>query len=105
MYDYVIVGGGSAGCVLAARLSEDAGMRVLLLEAGGADRHPFIHVPAGYFRLPTGPITWGYHTVPQTHAADRAMPFTQARLIGGGSSINAEVFTRGGRRGLRPLGL
>ena len=95
MYDYVIVGGGSAGCVLAARLSEDAGMRVLLLEAGGADRHPFIHVPAGYFRLPTGPITWGYHTVPQTHAADRAMPFTQARLIGGGSSINAEVFTRG----------
>ena len=95
MYDYVIVGGGSAGCVLAARLSEDPDVRVLLLEAGGTDRSPFIHVPAGFFRLTTGPLSWGYRTVPQRHAANREMPLTQARVIGGGSSINAEVFARG----------
>ena len=94
-YDYVIVGGGSAGCVLAARLSEDPAARVLLLEAGGKDSHPFIHMPVGFAKMTGGPHTWGFKTVPQAHAMDREIPYAQARVIGGGSSINAEVFTRG----------
>ena len=94
-YDYVIVGGGSAGCVLAARLSEDRSARVLLLEAGGKDSHPFIHMPVGFAKMTGGPHTWGFNTVPQKHAMDREIPYAQARVIGGGSSINAEVFTRG----------
>lgn len=94
-YDYVIVGGGSAGCVMAARLSEDAAVRVLLLEAGGKDNHPLIHMPVGFAKMTTGPHTWGFATVPQRHANNREIPYAQARVIGGGSSINAEVFTRG----------
>lgn len=94
-YDYVIVGGGSAGCVLAARLSEDSSARVLLLEAGGRDRHPLIHMPVGFAKMTGGPHTWGFNTVPQRHAENREIPYAQARVIGGGSSINAEIFTRG----------
>ena len=94
-YDYVIVGGGSAGCVLANRLSEDAEARVLLLEAGGKDNHPLIHMPVGFAKMTTGPHTWGFATAPQKHANNREIPYAQARVIGGGSSINAEVFTRG----------
>jgi choline dehydrogenase len=94
-YDYVIVGGGSAGCVLANRLSEDPAVRVLLLEAGGKDNHPLIHMPVGFARMTTGPHTWGFKTAPQKHANNREIPYAQARVIGGGSSINAEIFTRG----------
>ena len=94
-YDYVIVGGGSAGCVLAARLSENAAAQVLLLEAGGRDWHPLIHVPVGFARMTGGPYTWGLTTAPQRHANDREIPYAQGRVIGGGSSINAEIFTRG----------
>ncbi len=94
-YDYVIVGGGSAGCVLAARLTENPDLQVLLLEAGGKDSHPLIHMPVGFAKMTTGPHTWGFATVPQIHANDREIPYAQARVIGGGSSINAEVFTRG----------
>lgn len=94
-YDYVIVGGGSAGCVLAARLSEVPDVKVLLLEAGGKDSHPLIHMPVGFAKMTTGPHTWGFSTVPQVHANNREIPYAQARVIGGGSSINAEVFTRG----------
>ncbi len=94
-YDFVIVGGGTAGCVLAARLSEDPDARVLLLEAGGRDRHPLIHMPVGFARMTSGPFTWGYATEPQRHAGGREIAYAQARVIGGGSSINAEVFTRG----------
>lgn len=94
-YDYIIVGGGSSGCVLANRLSEDGAARILLLEAGGRDWHPLIHMPVGFAKMTTGPHTWGFKTVPQAHANDREIPYAQARVIGGGSSINAEVFTRG----------
>ncbi len=94
-YDYVIVGGGSAGCVLASRLTEDSNVQVLLLEAGGKDSHPLIHMPVGFAKMTDGPYTWGYTTVPQKHANNRVIPYAQARVIGGGSSINAEVFTRG----------
>lgn len=94
-YDYVIVGGGSAGCVLAARLTENPAVRVLLLEAGVKDRHPLIHMPVGFAKMTGGPWTWGFTTVPQKHANNREIPYAQARVIGGGSSINAEVFTRG----------
>ena len=94
-FDYVIVGAGSAGCVLAARLSEDPAVRVCLIEAGGRDRHPYIHMPVGFAKMTTGPLTWGLVTAPQKHANMREIPYAQARVLGGGSSINAEVFTRG----------
>ncbi len=94
-FDYVIVGGGTAGCVLAARLTENPATRVCLLEAGGRDTHPLIHVPVGFAKMTTGPLTWGLTTAPQKHANNREIPYAQARVLGGGSSINAEVFTRG----------
>ncbi len=94
-YDFIIVGGGSAGAVLAARLSENPGARVLLLEAGGRDNHPFFHLPAGFAKMTKGIGSWGWHTVPQRHMKDMVIRYTQAKVIGGGSSINAQIYTRG----------
>ena len=94
-YDFVIAGGGSAGCVLAARLSENPQTRVLLLEAGGRDWHPLYHVPAGFAKMTKGLGSWGWQTVPQRHMRGRSIRYTQARVIGGGSSINAQIYTRG----------
>ena len=94
-FDYVIVGAGSAGSVLAARLSEMPEAQVLLLEAGGADSNPYIHMPVGFFKMTGGGLTWGYRTAPQRHANNREIPYAQGRVIGGSSSINAQVFTRG----------
>ena len=94
-FDYVIVGGGSAGCVLAARLSENPSVRVCLIEAGGRDTNPLIHVPVGFAKMTTGPLTWGLTTAPQRHVNNREIPYAQARVLGGGSSINAQIFTRG----------
>lgn len=94
-FHYVIVGGGPAGCVLANRLSADPAHRVLLLEAGPADKHPYIHMPVGFAKLTAGPFEWGYRSVPQRHAAGREIPLAQGHVLGGGSSINAQVFTRG----------
>ena len=94
-YDYVIVGSGPAGCCLAARLSEDSDVSVLLLEAGGSDRHPYIHVPAGFAKLTGTSHTWGYSTTPQREVDGRAMWYPQGRVLGGGSSINAMVYARG----------
>lgn len=94
-YSHIIVGGGTAGCVLAARLSENTANSVLLLEAGAHDWHPYIHMPVGFAKMTGGGLTWGYRTEPQKHAGGRRIPYAQARVLGGGSSINAEVFTRG----------
>jgi choline dehydrogenase len=94
-YDYVIIGGGSAGCVLAARLSENPDVKVLLLEAGGTDRHPFYHLPAGFAKMTKGIGSWGWHSVPQKHMNNMVIRYTQAKVIGGGSSINAQLYTRG----------
>ncbi|MCA0433551.1 MAG: GMC family oxidoreductase N-terminal domain-containing protein [Proteobacteria bacterium] len=94
-YDYVIVGAGSAGCVLATRLSEDPACRVLVVEAGPTDSDPFIHMPVGFFKMTGGPLTWGYKTKPLIHANNRTAVYPQARVLGGGSSINAEIYTRG----------
>jgi len=94
-YDFVIVGGGSAGSVLAARLSEDTRVRVLLLEAGPRDRHPFYHIPAGFAKMTKGIGSWGWHTVPQRHMNNMVIRYTQAKVLGGGSTINAQIYTRG----------
>jgi choline dehydrogenase-like flavoprotein len=97
MVDYIITGGGPAGCALAARLSEDPSVSVLLLEAGGTDRHPFFRMPAGFAKMTKGIASWGWSTVPQTHLDGRVLWYTQAKVIGGGSSINAQLYTRGNR--------
>lgn len=94
-YDFVVVGGGSAGCVLAARLTENEACRVLLIEAGPRDTNPFIHMPVGFFKMTSGPLIWGYNTRPLKHANNRTAVYPQARVLGGGSSINAEIYTRG----------
>lgn len=94
-HDFIIIGGGSAGSVIAARLSENPKIKVLLLEAGGRDRHPFYHLPAGFAKMTKGIGSWGWQTVPQRHMNNMQIRYTQARVIGGGSSINAQIYTRG----------
>jgi choline dehydrogenase-like flavoprotein len=94
-YDFIVIGGGSAGCVVASRLTEDPSCRVLLLEAGGRDLHPLYHLPAGFAKMTKGLGSWGWHTVPQRHLKGATIRFTQAKVIGGGSTINAQIYTRG----------
>lgn len=94
-YDYIITGAGPAGCVLANRLSEDPDVKVLLLEAGGGDWNPLFHMPAGFAKMTKGVASWGWSTVPQKHMKNRVLRYTQAKVIGGGSSINAQLYTRG----------
>jgi 4-pyridoxate dehydrogenase len=94
--DYIIVGAGSAGCVLAARLSEDPNVSVLLLEAGGWDRSPMIRVPLGVGRLwRKRAYDWGYYTEPEPHADARSIETARGKVIGGSSSINAMGYVRG----------
>jgi len=94
-YDYIITGAGPAGCVLANRLSEDPTVKVLLLEAGGGDWNPLFKMPAGFAKMTKGVASWGWSTVPQKHMNNRVLRFTQAKVIGGGSTINAQLYTRG----------
>ncbi len=97
-YDYIIVGAGSAGCVLANRLTEDPGARVLLLEAGGSDRHPYIQIPLGLGKLwQQRMFDWGYDTEPEPHLDNRHVPIRRGKVIGGSSSVNVMVYTRGHR--------
>lgn len=93
-FDYIVVGAGSAGCVLACRLVQ-AGRSVLLLEAGPADNSRFVHMPATFVRVIGTERTWLYETSPQAAAAGRVMHVPQGRTLGGGSSVNAMVYTRG----------
>jgi choline dehydrogenase len=94
-YDFIVIGGGSAGSVVAARLSENPAVSVLLIEAGGSDRHPFYHLPAGFAKMTKGIGSWGWETVPQKHMQNKVFRYTQAKVIGGGSAINAQIYTRG----------
>ena len=95
IFDFIIVGGGPAGCVLARRLVETGNVTVLLLEAGASDNHPLIHMPAGFTKLTGTSHSWGYTTVPQKGLQNKAVWYPQGRVLGGGSSINAQVYTRG----------
>ncbi|MEM7053785.1 MAG: choline dehydrogenase [Pseudomonadota bacterium] len=96
VFDYVIVGAGSAGCVLANRLSADPNCRVLLLEAGPRDWNPFIHMPAGLARLVSfKSINWGYETEPEPHLNNRRLYWPRGKVLGGSSSINAMCYIRG----------
>jgi choline dehydrogenase len=94
--DFIVVGAGSAGCAVAARLSEDAATRVLLLEAGGEDRNRWIHIPLGFGKTFADPsVNWCYETEPDPGAGDRRVFWPRGKVLGGSSSINGMVYIRG----------
>ncbi len=95
-YDYLVVGAGTAGCVLAGRLSEDSQTTVCIFEAGGRDNHPFIHVPSMVGpAIATPRLNWRFQTVPQEHLNQRCIPQPRGRVLGGSGSINGMVYSRG----------
>ena len=96
-FDYIVIGAGSSGSVIAARLSEDPAVSVLLLEAGGEDSNPNIHVPANAWQVWMTADDWGYTTVPQPAAANRSLYLPRGKVFGGSSSLNAMIYIRGNR--------
>lgn len=95
MHDYVIVGAGSAGCVLASRLSEDPTVSVLLIEAGGSDRHPNVKIPAGFQKQFKSKRDWDLNTEPEPHCDNRSIYIPRGKGLGGSSSMNAMLYVRG----------
>ena len=96
IYDYIIVGAGSAGCTLAYRLTEDPKVKVLLLEAGGKDSNMWIHIPVGYIKTLDMPsLNWRFETEPEAGTNNRAIPIPRGKVLGGSSSINGMVYVRG----------
>ena len=107
MFDYIIVGAGSAGCVLAHRLTEDPTCSVLLIEAGGADTSPLSRIPGAYPQLQDTHYDWGYRTLPQRHLHGRRIFHPRGKVLGGSSTINYMMYVRGNRSdydGWRDLG-
>ncbi len=96
-YDYIIIGAGSSGCVLANRLSENPDHSVLLLEAGSRDSHPYIHIPGGYAKNHKSVRDWGFYTEAQSHVNDRKIYLPRGKVMGGSSSTNAMAYVRGNR--------
>lgn len=95
-FDYIIIGAGTAGCILAARLSEGGEASVCVLEAGPKDRHPYLHIPGGFIKVLANPkLTWQFATEPTEHTANRAITFAQGKTLGGGSAVNGLVYNRG----------
>ncbi len=97
VFDYIVVGAGAAGCAVANRLSEDPEVTVAILEAGGKDSNPLIHMPAGFTKLTSDDVNWGFKTVPQPQVNNREMHYPQGRTLGGSTSINAMIYIRGHR--------
>jgi choline dehydrogenase len=97
MYDYIIIGAGSAGCVLANRLSEDPTVKVLLLEAGCRDTRKEIHIPLAFSKLFKGPCDWTYFTEPEPQLNNRSLYWPRGKMLGGSSSMNAMIYIRGNR--------
>jgi choline dehydrogenase len=95
-FDVVVVGAGSAGCVLSARLTENPNITLCAIEAGGRDRNPWIHIPMGFGKLVPNPnVNWGYATEPEPGLGGRSIIWPRGKVLGGSGSINGLVFLRG----------